>query len=239
MDVSLGWSSFQSSSHNTAQGKRNNNKSPNKLITTSALSLSFDDINNLERPGDASTAATSTRRDALQKTLTTALLVGAPFGVPASAHADVTNKVASTTALRSLTRAQEKLPERLLPEAKANNFEGVKLRLREPPFDTLRKNGQILVRGGEDGPKVGQLVKGYKELIAALEKIDGTASLGMRGRKMDPFQLTTEYEAIVRALDSFVKVGAEAAEIPLQEAPSMAENLSTGSLETRVIKAED
>ena len=151
----------------------------------------------------------------------------------------MTNKVASTTALRSLTRAQEKLPERLLPEAKANNFEGVKLRLREPPFDTLRKNGQILVRGGEDGPKVGQLVKGYKELIAALEKIDGTASLGMRGRKMDPFQLTTEYEAIVKELDSFVKVGAEAAEIPLQEAPSMAENLSTGSLETRVIKAED
>ena len=208
------------------------------MTTTTSLSLSFDDIKNLERPGDVCSAATSTRRDALQKTLTTALLVGA--GVPATAaHADVTNKVASTTALRSLTRAQEKLPERLLPEAKANNFEGVKLRLREPPFDTLRKNGQILVRGGEDGPKVGQLVKGYKELIAALEKIDGTASLGMRGRTIDPFQLTTEYEAIVKALDSFVKVGAEAAEIPLQEAPSMAENLSTGSLETRVIKAED
>ena len=147
------------------------------MTTTTSLSLSFDDINNLEQHGDASTAAiTTTRRDALQKTLTTALLVG-PFGVflPAAAHADVTNKVASTTALRSLTRAQEKLPERLLPEAKANNFEGVKLRLREPPFDTLRKNGQILVSGGEDGPKVGQLVKGYKELIAALEKIDGTA----------------------------------------------------------------
>ena len=173
--------------------------------------------------------------------LSSSAAAGAPptqFGWVGAAHADVTNKVASQTALRALSRAQTQLPAKLLPEVKANNFVGVKARLREPPFDNLRKNGQILVRGGEDGPRVKELVKGYKELINALEKIDGTASLGMRGRSIDPFEMSQEYDVIVAALDSFMKVGAEAAEIPLQAQPSMQENLQTGSITTKVLTGD-
>ena len=160
------------------------------------------------------------------------------MGFVGAARADVTNKVASSTALRALTRAQTQLPTKLFPEVQTNNFMGVKARLREPPFDLARKNGQILVRGGEDGPRVKELVRAYKEFIASLEKIDATASLGMRGRSIDSFQMTQEYEAIVKALDSFLKVGAEAAEIPLQDAPSMQENLKTGSIDTTVLSAD-
>lgn len=100
----------------------------------------------------------------------------------------------------------------------------------------MRKNGLILVRGGEDGPKVKELVVAYKEFIAAVEKIDSTASLGMRGRKMDNFQMSQEYDVIAKALESFLKVGREAAEIPLQEQPSMQENLRYGSIEPKVLK---
>ena len=186
-----------------------------------------------------------TRRDAVSRTLTT--LIG---GVTAStallsssattpfAHADVTNKVASSPALRALTRAQEKLPTKLLPDVQANDFVAVKARFREPPFDMIRKNGQILVLGGEDGPDAKKLVSGYKALITAIEKLDGTASLGARGRSIGPLQMTQEYEDIVAALDSFLKVGAEAAEIPLQQQPSMQDNLRTGSIETKVLTGE-
>mmetsp|Transcript_2396 Transcript_2396/g.5017 ORF Transcript_2396/g.5017 Transcript_2396/m.5017 type:complete len:254 (-) Transcript_2396:260-1021(-) len=193
----------------------------------------------------------TTRRDAVHKTLTT--LVGGVaastgllsstlstpttrFGMVQAAHADVTNKIASSTALRALTRAQAQLPTKLLPEAQSNNFVGVKARLREPPFDLMRKNGLILVRGGEDGPMAKELLKAYKALIASIEKIDATASLGMRGREVDPFEMSQEYDAISAALDCFLKVGGEAAEIPLQERPSMQDNLKYGSIDTKVLK---
>jgi len=196
----------------------------------------------LPEPEDSPNGAT--RRDALRRTLanlaggaaaSTAVMSAGWVG-PASA--DVTNKIASSSALRALARAQTQLPAKLLPEVKANNYVGVKARLREPPFDNVRKNGQILVRGGEDGPRVKELVKTYKELITALEKIDATASLGMRGRSIDPFEMSREYEVVVGALDSFVRVGAEAAEIPLQAQPSMQENLQTGSITTKVLTGD-
>lgn len=185
------------------------------------------------------------RREAFQKSLTT--LIGGVTAFTAllsssatteAAHADVTNKIASSTALRALTRAQTQLPTKLLPEAKANNFIGVKARLREPPFDLVRKNGLILVRGGEDGPKAKELVRLYKGLIAALEKIDSTASLGMRGRTVGPFEMSQEYDAIAAALAAFLKVGSEAADIPLQEQPSMQENLRTGSIDSKVLTSD-
>lgn len=200
--------------------------------TTTTLLSSIDDE-----------AVGTTRRDAVSKTLSH-LIGGAAASAavlatgPGAAHADVTNKIASSTALRALTRAQAQLPTKLLPDVKANDYVGVKARLREPPFDNVRKNGQILVRGGEDGPKVGELVKKYKELIVAIEKIDNTASLGMRGRTIDPFEMSKEYEVIVAAIDSFLKVGAEAAEIPLQAQPSMQENLQTGSITTTVLTGD-
>lgn len=186
----------------------------------------------------------STRRDAFHRTLnslvggvavSTALLSSS--AVPA-AHADVTNKIASVPALRALTRAQSQLPVKLLPDVQANNFVGVKARLREPPFDLVRKNGRVLVRGGEDGPKAGELLRAYEVFIGSVEKLDATGSLGMRGRKIKPLEMSQEYDAIVVALESFLKVGREAVEIPLQVQPSMQDNLKYGSLDTKVLRTD-
>mmetsp|Transcript_4666 Transcript_4666/g.10564 ORF Transcript_4666/g.10564 Transcript_4666/m.10564 type:complete len:247 (+) Transcript_4666:33-773(+) len=167
----------------------------------------------------------SSRREALRQSLTKTLATiavtsgSSTLVLPKPAHADVTNKIASSTALRALTRAQGQLSTKLLPEAQKNNFVGIKARLREPPFDTMRKTMLVLVRGGEDGPKATELQVAYKQLIASLETIDATASLGYQGRDIDPFRLGQEYEAIVKALDAFIQVGTEAAGIPLQYAP--------------------
>jgi hypothetical protein len=136
---------------------------------------------------------------------------------PGVAHADITNKIASTTALRSLKQAEKILPN-VLPTVKENDFLGVKAFLRTPPFDEIRKNGSIIVRGGEDGPKSNELQSTYKDLIGGIEKIDGSASLGMRGRKIPQLQLLEEYDIISASMKSFLKVAEEAVEIPLQYA---------------------
>jgi hypothetical protein len=124
---------------------------------------------------------------------------------PEVVKADVTNKVASFPALRSLKRAQQYLPK-LLPNVQSNDYLAVKTFLRTPPFDEVRKNGIILVRGGEDGPKAFELEASYKRFIASLEKIDGTASLGMRGRSVQQLQMSEEYDSIVVAMEHFLKV---------------------------------
>lgn len=171
------------------------------------------------------------RREALQS-LTTALTVSwFPF-IPTSAYADVTNKIASTTALKSLTRVQSQLPIKLLPLAQSNNYRGVRTALREPPFDTVRKDMLTLVRGGEDGPKAEILRLAYSHLIRSFEAIDTTSSLGMQGRTkgIDPFTLIIEYDDIVKSMELIIKVGGDAANIPLMDDSMQTE---VGSIDVR------
>lgn len=244
-DFCLGWSS--------RVGRNNGCYRQHGKPSKTAVFLSTDNDEHTATVGGIPASSTSTRRDAFFRTLnslvggvavSTALLSTSPttsssrFGLVQAAHADVTNKIASSTALRALTRVQSQLPVKVLPAVQANDFVGVKARLREAPFDNVRKNGQTLVRGGEDGPRARELVKYYKELIAALEKIDSTASLGMRGRTIGPLEMTQEYDKIIVALETFLKVGAAAADIPLQAQPSMQDNLRTGSIETKVLTSK-
>ena len=162
-------------------------------------------------------------------------------GTPA-AMADVTNKLASSTALRSLARVQQQLPVKLKPVAQANNYIGIKQALREPPFDQVRKDLLTVVRGGEDGPKAGELQLAYKTLIKSLEDLDATASIGM-GRsgkpKPDAFQLTIEYDDVEKAMDVFLRIGTEAADIPVQYDSSQTQigsiDVRSGKVEPRVI----
>jgi len=169
---------------------------------------------------------------------------------PSIANADVTNKIASSTALRSLKIAQSQLPIKLLPVCQSNNYIGVKKVLRESPFDELRKDLLTVVRGGEDGSKADELLLAYKQLIKALEAIDATASLGMRGTSRgvfggldmtgltgspDPFQLGIEYEDIVKAMDVFIKIGYESGDIPVQYDST---NTKIGGIDVRSGKVE-
>ncbi|KAL7454868.1 hypothetical protein ACHAWC_006464, partial [Mediolabrus comicus] len=121
----------------------------------------------------------------------------------------------------SLSNLQTQLPIRLKPLAQSNNYVGIKQCLREPPLSSMRKSMLTLVRGGEDGPKAGELLLAYKQLISALENLDATATLGMQGRSKkvmdDPFLLSLQYEEVEQALGVFIEVGAAAASIPLQD----------------------
>ena len=137
--------------------------------------------------------------------------------LPKDAFADVTNKVASSTALRTVKRAQKQLKD-LLPSAQANDFVQVKTFLRTPPFVDVRKNCFVLLRGGEDGPKAEELQATYKAFIGSVEKIDATASLGMRGRKIPDLQMSSEFLAIESTLNDFLKIAEEATDIPVQYA---------------------
>lgn len=199
---------------------------PRALIASSTTCLSLKTDASDKTPD----ASDKTRRNILDQCAVVSAMMA--FPVP-PAHADVANKVASSTALRALTNIRSKLPTKLLPVTQSNNYVGVKTSLREPPLDGIRKNMLVVVRGGEDGPKAGELLLAYKQLIKSLEDIDATASLGMRGSKMDPFQLSIQYDAIEKAMDLFIKVGAEAANIPLQE---MTDQTQVGSIDIRTGK---
>jgi hypothetical protein len=128
---------------------------------------------------------------------------------PSIAVADVTNKVASPAALRSVKRAQKQL-EDLKTVAQADDFTQVKAFLRTPPFSDVRKNCYVIVRGGDDGPNSEELQSTYKAFIASIEKIDSTASLGIRGRKIPAVQLSEEYRLVESSINDFVKVAEEA-----------------------------
>lgn len=100
------------------------------------------------------------------------------------------------------------------PYVTANDYENVKLAIRVPPFTEVRKNCQILIRGGEDGPEADNLHSTYAEFIKKLEELDSKASLGMRGRK--GMVLQQSYDDTLRGLIAFEEVAERAAEIPLQ-----------------------
>ena len=57
----------------------------------------------------------------------------------------------------------------------------------------VRKNCNVVIRGAEDGPNEQDLLKMYKNFIQQLELMDGTASLGMRGRDLPPEQLSEQH----------------------------------------------
>ena len=134
---------------------------------------------------------------------------------PSVALADVTNKVASPAALRSVKRAQRQLDD-LKPLAQTGDFVQVKAFLRTPPFSDVRKNCFVIVRGEDEGPKAEELQSAYKAFIASIEKIDSTASLAIRGRKIPSMQLSEEYLLVESTMRDFVKVAEDTVLIPGQ-----------------------
>lgn len=182
-------------------------------------------------------ATPTSRRNLLQTALVLSISGATASARPSPAAADVTNKLASTAALRSLTKLQGQLSAKLLPLAQSNDYVGAKQCLREPPLNSMRKDMLTLVRGAEDGPKAGELLSAYKGLVKSLEDLDTTASLGMRGgkNKPDAFQLGIEYETVEKALGFFVKVATEAVEIPMQYDTNQ---MQVGSIDVRSGKVE-
>ena len=167
------------------------------------------------------------RADAMNSIATKVIMIGtagATTGLFAGnaqiVHADVTNKVAGTTSIRALERMKIKFPIKVLPLVEKNDFLAVYGSLREPPFDSIRKNAKTLVLGGEDligSGKADELEKKYKKLISSLEKLDNTASKGTRSPKQfSSMQMKEEYDTLLISLDEFLKIGIETSQIPMQ-----------------------
>lgn len=131
------------------------------------------------------------------------------------AKADITNKVASSAALRNVKRSQKQLASLEL-YATTEDYQGLKEAIRQPPLSEMRKNCFILVRGGEDVPDARNLQAKYQRFIQALESMDSTASLAMRGRKISEETFYDSYKGTMAALADFLSVAEEAASIPVQ-----------------------
>eukprot|EP00546_Thalassionema_frauenfeldii_P002220 CAMPEP_0178937360 /NCGR_PEP_ID=MMETSP0786-20121207/25707_1 /TAXON_ID=186022 /ORGANISM="Thalassionema frauenfeldii, Strain CCMP 1798" /LENGTH=169 /DNA_ID=CAMNT_0020615909 /DNA_START=75 /DNA_END=585 /DNA_ORIENTATION=- len=132
------------------------------------------------------------------------------------ARADITNKLASAAALRKVRQGQQKLKEMEFYVVN-NDYTSLQLALRKEPFFDIRKNSYILVRGGDDGPLAGDLERCYKTFMASLEKMDTTATLGLRGRRpLEDGEFYHSYRSTVESLENFLAVANEAAEIPVQ-----------------------
>jgi hypothetical protein len=141
-------------------------------------------------------------------------LAGTVF-LPQAARADITNKVASSTAIRGVKRAQKQIDalELYVVNDQYLEFMGA---IREPPISEIRKACTTLVRGGEDGKDAEKLVSSYQSFISSFEKMYTTAGLGTRGRKLKDGELLGFYKETVTALASFVDVAEDSVTIPLQ-----------------------
>lgn len=141
--------------------------------------------------------------------------VAATLLFPSIARADITNKVASSVAVRKVKSAQKQLNTLELYVVDDQLVE-LKQAIREPPLSEIRKSGTTLVRGGEDGPDAEKLATLYQKFIGTLEKLDNEAGLAIRGRKLNEGQLLGDYKDCVVALGDFVVVADESALIPIQ-----------------------
>ena len=139
------------------------------------------------------------------------------FSSPSPALADVTNKVASKSALRYIKRSIKEL-EKLELYASTNDYAEIKQGLRSPALSEVRKNASVLIKGGEDGPDAEMLVSSYGTFIKDVEKLDGDASLGFRGRK--GIELYPAYSEAVKDLKIFEEIAAKATDIPLSNSSS-------------------
>lgn len=144
-----------------------------------------------------------------------ALVAGTVMATPLVANADITNKVASSSALRNVKRSLKQL-DSLELYVTSDNYKELKRSLRLAPLADVRKNCSILVRGGEDGPDAQTLQLSYQKFILALEQMDSTAGLAMRGRTIPEGTFYGSYRVTVSTLADFLKVAEEAADIPVQ-----------------------
>lgn len=179
------------------------------MVALVAGSVSAFSVNN--RASSSSNKRVLSRRD----WIVNSLVAGAVVLTPLAASADVTNKVASSSALRNVKRSQKKL-DSLELYVTNGSYQSLMAALREAPLADVRKNMSILVRGGEDGPDAALLQLKYQKFIQGLEAMDSIAGQALRGRKVPEDVFYDKYRVTVAALDDFLKVAEDSAGIPVQ-----------------------
>jgi hypothetical protein len=141
------------------------------------------------------------------------------------------NQLSSSAALRNVRSVQKKFGALELYVAE-DQYSELREAIRVAPFSEIRKSCTTLVRaaalaaqegdvvvegGGGEGvvSSVGEeLAARYKAFVYNFEKMDGTASLAMRGKKLKEGEFYGTYRATVAALDDFLLLAQE------QQSPS-------------------
>ena len=167
-----------------------------------------------ERSSALSVKQNISRRQALS---TGAVSFSLTFLAPMVAKADITSKVASSASLRNVKRASKQLDNMELYAATADAA-GLRAAIRVAPLSDVRKAAFTLVRGAEDGPDAEIMASTYQTFIRALEQMDSSAAVVVRGRTLSEGQLYTLYKDTVSSMAAFVTVADKAVTIPIQYA---------------------
>ena len=179
-----------------------------------------------EGSSSASSSSLLSRRKLMVEGVGSVLL-----GIPLVAHGtttttmvamneDITTQVAFKTALRNVKRALKQVGT-LEPLVVAEDYENLRSALRQPPVSEIRKNCFVLVRGAGEEQQVeeggGKVTLSYKKFIAALEQMDSTAGLAIRGRQIPAETLLGQYQDTVKSLEVFVETAEPLISIPETE----------------------
>ena len=187
----------------------------------------YNDMNSL------SSAPLLSRKGLFQKLATSSTLVAITTAAlssttaqPAWAAIDVTSKVASKAALRYMKRAIKEF-ESLELYATTNDYMEMKQGFRRPGLSEVRKNANVLIKAftpvgevdNQDDAATGkQLTAAYSNFIKDLEKLDGEASLGIRGKKnVEMFQ---SYTKASKDLAIFQEIAESAMAVPADDTPA-------------------
>ena len=133
------------------------------------------------------------------------------------AKADITSKVASSASFRNVKRASKQLDNMELYAATADAA-GLRAAIRVAPLSDVRKAAFTLVRGAEDGPDAEIMASTYQTFVRALEQMDSSAAVVVRGRTLSEGQLYTLYKDTVSSMAAFVTAADKAVTIPIQYA---------------------
>jgi hypothetical protein len=164
------------------------------------------------QPSLASFDSSSSRRDLLEQFSTAAfaaVLASSALGLqPLPAEASVPLPSAIRNIKGSLRRLRG---EDFADDVAFNDYEKLRMNLRNSPFSELRRSCTSVIRAVEEqgsesivSPEVGSLTDKYRTFIASLEKLDSTASVALRGRVPGPGELQGAYSSAVDALQAFM-----------------------------------
>mmetsp|Transcript_3376 Transcript_3376/g.5030 ORF Transcript_3376/g.5030 Transcript_3376/m.5030 type:complete len:179 (-) Transcript_3376:1735-2271(-) len=121
---------------------------------------------------------------------------------PSEARADISDKAATSAALRNVNRSIKQLDSFELYVVN-KQFEELKQAIRVAPLSEIRRNASVLVRAGEDGPDAEALKSSYQSFIRTLEQLDTIATSAVRGREIQQDAFLAKYKDTVASLGEF------------------------------------
>lgn len=149
------------------------------------------------------------RRGFVQSLGLASMTVMAPPAFAEETESESVSTIILSPNLRSMKRAEKQL-SKMEFYAVENDYENLKLAIRNAPFSEIRKNSYALIKeyaGRSD--EQAKLNSSYVAFIAALEKMDSTASLGLRGRKLESDEMLKCFQATSVALNNWIAVATE------------------------------